>query len=194
MPPQLKTFADLKMPLYVTAATLNSFSLYVWGADRSASLIDAVVASASMPVVFPPIVHRNHQYVDGGVIANLPLQVAVAKGATEIYALDVGLSTQNLPRARGILGILNRTIQVMLHHQTLRELEHVLALPGVTVHHIMLTGFKDLRWGDFSKTSEMIDQGYRQAQAYLRQPTPNLIRRDEDRPPPPPGAEEFIGQ
>ncbi len=193
MPPQLQTFADLKIPLYVTVATLNSFSLYVWGADRSANLIDAVVASASMPVVFPPIVHRDHQYVDGGLISNLPVQVAVAKGATEIYALDVGLTTQNLPRVTGLLAILNRAIQVMLHQQTLRELEQVIDRPGITLHHIMLNGFKDLRWGDFSKTSEMIEQGYKQTQAYLDQPRPNVIRRDEASPPPPPGAEEFIG-
>ena len=193
MPPQLKTFADLKIPLYVTAATLNSTSLYVWGADRSANVIDAIVTSASMPVVFPPINHQGYQYVDGGVIANLPLEVAVAKGATDIYALDVGLTTQNLPRVKGILGTLNRTIQVMLHHQTLRELEHVLGLPGITVHHLMLNGFKDLRWGDFSKTSDMIMQGYQQAQAYLEQPAPNRLRRDEAAPPPPPGAEKFPG-
>ncbi len=193
MPPQLQTFADLKIPLYVTVATLNSFSLYVWGADRSANLIDAIVASASMPVVFPPIVYRDHQYVDGGLISNLPVQVALAKGATEIYALDVGLTTQNLPRAKGVLAILNRAIQVMLHQQTLRELEQVIHRPGITLHHIMLNGFKDLRWGDFSKTSEMIEQGYKQTRAYLDQPRPNVIRRDEASPPPPPGAEEFIG-
>jgi len=144
-------------------------------------------------VVFPPIVHLGYQYVDGGIIANLPLQVAVSKGATEIYALDVGLTTQNLPRVTGILGTLNRTIQVMLNHQTLRELEHVLALPDMTMHHIMLTGFKDLRWGDFSKTSDMITHGHQQAQAYLKHPAPNRLRRDEAAPPPPPGAEEFIG-
>ncbi len=146
-----------------------------------------------MPVVFPPIVYRGHQYVDGGLISNLPVQIAVAKGATEIYALDVGLTTQNLPRATGVLAILNRAIQVMLHQQTLRELEHVLGMPTVTMHHLMLNGFKDLRWGDFSKTSEMIEQGYKQTQAYLDQPGPNVIRRDEASPPPPPGAEEFIG-
>ncbi len=91
------------------------------------------------------------------------------------------------------MGTLNRTIQVMLHHQTLRELEQVLGLPGVTVHHIMLTGFKDLRWGDFSKTSDMIAHGFKLAQAYLEQPAPNHLRRDEAAPPPPPGAEEFTG-
>lgn len=192
LPPHYQTFADLRLPLYVTTATLNSYTLYVWGEDRSARLVDAIVASASLPVVFPPIVHRQHQYVDGGLVANLPLRVAVAKGATEIYALDVSFTSESLPHVKGALNVLNRAIAVMLHHQTLRELETVLAVPGVTVHHIQLRGYKDLRWGDFSHTSAMIDHGRRETQAYLRAPKPNTIRLDEPAPPPPPGAREFV--
>ncbi len=191
MPPHIKTFGDLRIPLYVTTATLNSYSLYIYGDDPSAPLADAIVASASLPVVFPPVVHNGYQYIDGGTIANLALQVAVAKGATEIYALDVGFTSQQLPRVKGMLGILNRTIQVMLHHQALRELEYIISLPGITLHHIQLTGYKDLRFGDFSKTSEMIEHGKRDAEAYLRHPTPNTIRNDEPPPPPPPGAVLF---
>jgi len=192
LPPHIKTFGDLKLLLYVTAATLNSYSLYIYGDDPSTLLVDAIVASTSLPVVFPPVIHNGYQYIDGGAIANLALQVAVDKGATEIYALDVGFTTQQLARVKGVMGILGRTITVMLHQQTLCELEYVINLPDVTLHHIQLTGYKDLKWGDFSKTSAMIEQGKREAEAYLRQPTPNTIRQDEPAPPPPPGAALFV--
>lgn len=191
MLPHLKTFGDLQLPLYVTTATLNSYTLYIWGEDRSAALIDAIVASASLPVAFPPIEHRGYQYVDGGLVANLPLQVAIEKGATEIYALDVSFSTQLLPPARGVLGVLNRAISIMLHQQSLRELELAIQRPGVTLHHLQLRGYKDLKWGDFSKTAEMIERGRREAYAYLQRPAPNTIAHDGPPPPPPPGASIF---
>ncbi len=192
LPPDVRIFGDLKIPLYVTAATLNSHTLYIYGDDPTTLLAEAIVASVSMPVVFPPIVYDGYQYVDGGTVANLPLSVAVEKGATEIYALDVGFASRQLPRAKGVMGILNRTIQVMLQQQTVRELEHVMGLPGITLHHLQLDGYKDLKWGDFSKTSDMIERGRHEAADYLRHPTPNTIRADAPAPPPPPGATQFI--
>ena len=190
-PPGVISFGDLKIPLYVTVATLNSHTWYYWGDDRRTRLIDAIVASASLPGVFPPIAQGDYQYVDGGLVANLPLQVAIEKGATEIYALDVSFTTQQLPRVKGVPGILGRTVQVMLHQQTRDELERVIGLPSITLHHIQLNGFKALKWGDFSQTSAMIDYGRRQTEEYLRQPAPNTIRQSEVAPPPPPGAVRF---
>lgn len=50
-------------------------------------VIDGVIASASVPGVFPPRELGNDRYVDGGCLQNIPLQAAVDLGATQIFTL-----------------------------------------------------------------------------------------------------------
>jgi NTE family protein len=50
-------------------------------------LLDAAIASASIPLMFPPRLLAGEHYVDGGVREILPLQPAVDAGATVIYAI-----------------------------------------------------------------------------------------------------------
>jgi len=50
-------------------------------------LIDGVVASASVPGVFPPRDLGEDIYVDGGCLQNIPLHAAVELGATRIFSL-----------------------------------------------------------------------------------------------------------
>jgi len=45
------------------------------------SLARAVRASAAIPGVFPPVQHQGKILVDGGVVDNIPISVAKAKGA-----------------------------------------------------------------------------------------------------------------
>ena len=50
-------------------------------------LVDGVVASASVPMIFPPRPLAGDAYVDGGVVENVPVAAAAALGATRIYAI-----------------------------------------------------------------------------------------------------------
>ena len=50
-------------------------------------LIDGAVASASVPMVFPPHPMADDDYVDGGVIEIVPVRAAAALGATRIIAV-----------------------------------------------------------------------------------------------------------
>jgi predicted acylesterase/phospholipase RssA len=50
-------------------------------------LIDGLIASASVPGVFPPRVLGSAEYVDGGVLANIPLAAAAALGPDRIFTL-----------------------------------------------------------------------------------------------------------
>ncbi len=50
-------------------------------------LIDGAVASASVPMVFPPHAMGDDDYVDGGVIEIVPVRAAAALGATRIIAV-----------------------------------------------------------------------------------------------------------
>jgi predicted acylesterase/phospholipase RssA len=50
-------------------------------------VIDGVIASASVPGVFPPRQIGGDHYVDGGCLQNIPLRAAVDLGATRIHTL-----------------------------------------------------------------------------------------------------------
>ncbi|MDQ2678364.1 MAG: patatin-like phospholipase family protein [Actinomycetota bacterium] len=56
------------------------------GSDAT-DVIDGVIASASVPGVFPPRSLGGDHYVDGGCLQNIPLRAAVELGATQIYSL-----------------------------------------------------------------------------------------------------------
>jgi NTE family protein len=66
-----KTFEQLKIPLIVTATDLNNGRVDYFS---SGELLNAVIASASIPVLFKPVVINNKHYVDGGVLDNLPVK------------------------------------------------------------------------------------------------------------------------
>jgi NTE family protein len=85
-------------------------------------LIDAVIASASVPLVFPPRAMADDDYVDGGVIEIVPVDAAVRLGARRIIALvavPLGLPRDERDyaaapaayiglRAMGMIGIADR--------------------------------------------------------------------------------------
>lgn len=51
------------------------------------SLVQGVMASASIPLAFPPVKLGSENYVDGGVREIAPIQVAIQEGATEVFAI-----------------------------------------------------------------------------------------------------------
>lgn len=65
-----KTFEELKIPLFVTATDLNNGKAVYFS---EGALLDPVIASASIPVLFKPVIINNIHYVDGGVLDNLPI-------------------------------------------------------------------------------------------------------------------------
>ena len=66
-----KNFEDLKIPLFVTATDLNNGKAEYFSAGE---LITPVIASASIPVLFNPVIINKLHYVDGGVLDNLPIK------------------------------------------------------------------------------------------------------------------------
>jgi predicted acylesterase/phospholipase RssA len=50
-------------------------------------LVNGVIASASVPLVFPPRPLADDDYVDGGVLQVIPVRAAVALGATRVIAI-----------------------------------------------------------------------------------------------------------
>lgn len=83
------TFDDLDIPLAVVATDLVTRREVVL--DKG-DLIEAILATISIPVMFPPVKIGKWELVDGGLINNLPFDVARARGATFTIAVDLGQS------------------------------------------------------------------------------------------------------
>ncbi len=66
-----KKFEDLKIPLFVAATDLNNGKAVYFSEGE---ILDPVIASASIPVVFQPVKINDISYVDGGVLDNLPVR------------------------------------------------------------------------------------------------------------------------
>ncbi len=60
---------DLEIPLYVAASNLNKAKIEYF---NNGDLIDTVIASSSIPVLFSPVKIGDDLYVDGGLFDNIP--------------------------------------------------------------------------------------------------------------------------
>ncbi len=69
-----RTFADLPVPFAVTAVDLHTGRLVYL---RRGPVVPAVLASAAVPGIFPPVPWgEGHLLVDGGVLDNVPVRLA----------------------------------------------------------------------------------------------------------------------
>ena len=77
----VRTFAELTIPLIVTGTDFATGRPVYW---REGNLFDAIMASVAVPGLFPPQLIDGAQVVDGGITDNVPIDVAIAEGATTV--------------------------------------------------------------------------------------------------------------
>lgn len=184
LPPEVRRFGDLTVPLYVTAADLNHGVLYLWGDEPGGDLIDAVMASAALPTLFPPEQVGGLQLVDGGIVANLPIAIAAEKGATEVYAINVGYAGKAVPQQRGAVNIGLRSLGTLIYQQLLDDLER--SAGRLLLHHIAIEAYQGLPVWELGKGAEMVEEGYRVAREYLKLPSWEKAAQPPVTPPSPP--------
>lgn len=176
LPTGVSKFGDTKLPLYVTSTDLLSLRLFLFGDDGNAPLIDAVLASAAVPAIHPPVAYQKLQLVDGGVVANVPISIAMDKGATTIYAVNAGYGeSAALQPVDGVVDVLMRTLTTMTTQSFLVDLARATADATVDLHAIQVHYPDKLSFRDFSKTQAMVKLGQEQAEAYLRAPRPRAV-------------------
>jgi NTE family protein len=69
-------FSALKIPLTISATEIRLGKIVYFS---EGNLINAVVASSSIPALFNPVTMNNQVYVDGGLMDNLPVRPLVGK-------------------------------------------------------------------------------------------------------------------
>ncbi|MCX7927346.1 MAG: cyclic nucleotide-binding domain-containing protein [Candidatus Omnitrophica bacterium] len=81
-----KTFYDVKIPLKIVATDVKKKQPIVF--DRGL-IIDAIMASCSMPGVFAPFTKKGEMLFDGGVMCPVPTEVLVEMGVSKIIAVNL---------------------------------------------------------------------------------------------------------
>jgi predicted acylesterase/phospholipase RssA len=120
-----------------------------------------LVASASLPGVFKPVVINGSRHVDGGIASTLPVHRAHELGATTIFAFDCRAGTKHqLPTEMSALGVLTSSIAVTREILTPSH-DHldVVRLPAPDVSGIGLF--------DLSQGSRLIAEGHDLVAAFL---------------------------
>src|SRR5438445_3837798 len=86
-----QSFAQLKIPLTVTATDLDSGELVLFGAlGQDVPLHDALYASCALPLYYPPARLDGRRLADGGLRAVLPLEPTQRIPADLVVAVHVG--------------------------------------------------------------------------------------------------------
>ncbi len=87
------TFADLKIPLCLTATDLTTGREAVLA---EGALVPAVRATTAIPGVVPPATIGERLYVDGAVVNNLPVDLPRKMGADIVIGVDTAQTLTNL--------------------------------------------------------------------------------------------------
>jgi NTE family protein len=93
-----RTFAELELPLTITASDLDSSGVVVFGdGGDEAPILDALFATCALPPWYPPVIITGRRLADGGLRGVLPLSVAGRFEADLVVAVDAGPGTDAAP-------------------------------------------------------------------------------------------------
>ena len=110
----------LKTPMYVVATELKEGKKVVFNYGNTGQ---AVRASVSIPSMFVPTKIGDDEYVDGGLVSPVPVDVARDLGADIIIAVDI-LAQPMHTETSNVWGLFNQNINIMQNHLAREELKH----------------------------------------------------------------------
>lgn len=138
---------DMRIPLGVVATDLGSGQAVLFQRGDTGT---AVRASSAVPAVFVPVKINGRDYVDGGLVAPVPVRYARQMGAELVIAVDISTAPEDSP-TKDTLQILLQTFSIMgksINQHELRDAD-IVVRPS-------LVGLKS---ADFSARQRAIDAG-----------------------------------
>lgn len=140
----------------------------------SGPAVEAVLASAAVPGLLPPVQIDGEHFLDGGLVHSIPVGRAVKLGAREIFVLHVGRIERPLTPPTKPWEVAMVALEIARRHRLAVDLAAVPEGVGV---HILPTGDPDppryadrsvLRYRDASRVAERIRLAYEATARRLR--------------------------
>lgn len=108
------TFDQLKLPLALVAVDLETGEEVI---IREGSVVEGLLATSAVPIIFPPVRWQGRLLTDGGVLNLVPFDIARQMGADQVIAvytrhdLSDKIGTEPTPGGRGA----EAALRVLLH-------------------------------------------------------------------------------
>lgn len=153
---------DAAIPLHVIATEVLT------GGDvrlSTGKAVDAVLASAAIPAVFPPVHIDGTDYVDGGVLNNTPISHAVALGADVVWVLSTGYSCALTEPPSGALGMALHALSLTVNQRLAVDVEHY--EPAVDLRVVPPLCPIRTSPSDFSHAAELIERAHASTAEWL---------------------------
>ena len=155
-----KTFQDMRLPFKVVACDIQTRQEVVLD---SGSVVDAVLASVSVPGVFEPVNMDGKILVDGGIVNPLPTNILSRMGANKIISVNVLPSPEDIVRSKkkvtNIFDIIVNSVQAS---------EYILAQMSAQNADIAMHPVASaLDWYEFFRGEKAIARGVEEARRFL---------------------------
>lgn len=164
----VEDFDALPTPFRTVAVDLLSAQPVVM---RRGSLADAMRATMSLPLIFPPVELNGQVLIDGGTMNNVPADIVKSMGADRVVAVNVGDLSTREGLSYTMFGLAGSTLDAMMRASTKRAL----AAADVVVN-VPLGRYGSLDW---RRADELIEEGYRAAEAMRDQLLPLAVSESD---------------
>jgi len=151
---EVASFNDLPTPFGCVATDLVTNKRYVF---RSGSLSLALRSTMSLPGFFTPVRWNGQVFVDGGLLDNLPVDVAREMGADITLAIHLQTAPLNATQPLSSVGVLGQSISTTIAANELRSMEMADLLVAVPLDKYTST--------DYDDADAIIQAGYNAAAA-----------------------------
>ena len=156
-------FEELTIPLSIVTTDLATGKACYW--EGEGDLIEPLLASMSLPGVFPPTELDGRLHVDGGIADNAPLGRAKSLGATRAFMIECACADPCARPPSGWSGIVGRSFEIAMHRKHALEMDvHCAAMEVFRVIPTLDVAPGLLR---FASSEALITAGYEQTKAAL---------------------------
>lgn len=158
-----RNLEDAKIPIHIVATDILTGATVVLSEGPAAQ---AIIASAAIPVVFPPVRFDNVYLVDGAVSSNTAVKVAVDQGARRLIVLPTGYACALSEPPAGAVASALHALTLLIARQMLSELKE---LDGSGIDYYVLPPLCPLVGSpyDFSQADTLIERAIKSTDAWI---------------------------
>ena len=152
---------DAQIPLNIMATNQQGMGVRL----SSGPAVEAILASAAIPGVFPAVHINGDALMDGAVAANTPVRLAIELGASRIIILPTGYACALREPPTRAVGKALHAITLMIAWQLMYELERI--SDDIHVHLVPTLCPLAVSPFDFSASQELIERAAQSTRKWI---------------------------